>query len=157
MDKEIEKKFGGKVRVRVCGLCWQQEQLLMVNHQGLYPHDFWSPPGGGVEFGESATDALIREFAEETGLAVTTERLAFVCELVKPPLHAIELFFEVKLVSGTLRTGTDPELSAHGQMIKEVRLMPESVRKSLPAEACHRLIGHLDNEKIRRLNGYFRI
>jgi len=157
MDKEIEKKFAGKIRVRACGLCWLGEQLLMVNHQGLYPHDFWSPPGGGVEYGESTSDALVREFSEETGLVVAVERLAFVCELVKPPLHAVELFFDVHVVSGTLRTGTDPELSHHRQMIKEVRFMPELVRKSLPKEACHGLIAHLDNEKIRRLNGYFRI
>ncbi len=157
MDKEIEKKFGGKIRVRACGLCWQDEQLLLVNHRGLYPHDFWSPPGGGVEFGESATEAVVREFLEETGLVVTVERLAFVSELVKPPLHAVELFFDVRLVSGTLRSGTDPELSNQGQMIREVRFMAESARKGLPVEASHRLIGHLDNEKIRRLNGYFRI
>ena len=47
MDKEIEK-IGGKVRVRVCGLYWQQEQLLMVNHQGCIPMTFWSTAGGGL-------------------------------------------------------------------------------------------------------------
>lgn len=31
-------------------------------------HVLWEPPGGGLEPGESATDAALREWAEETGL-----------------------------------------------------------------------------------------
>jgi ADP-ribose pyrophosphatase YjhB (NUDIX family) len=157
MDNEIEKKFGGRIRVRACGLCWQEDRLLMVNHRGLYPHDFWSPPGGGVDFEESTTDALIREFAEETGLVISVGRLVFVSELVRPPLHAVELFFEVTVDSGKLQTGMDPELTRQGQMIREVRFMTETERMNLPPETCHRIIGSLENEKIRRLNGYFRI
>ena len=37
--------------------------------------DGWAPVSGHVEAGETLTDALLREILEETGLAVTVERL----------------------------------------------------------------------------------
>lgn len=120
MGPEIEKVYGNRVRVRVCGLCWNGSKLLMVNHHSLTDSDFWSPPGGGIEFGESAEETLKREFLEETGLEITIEKFRFACEFVRPPLHAIELFFDVHVAGGNLVTGYDPELS----VIQDVRYLP---------------------------------
>ncbi|NJM25321.1 MAG: NUDIX domain-containing protein [Bacteroidia bacterium] len=61
MNPEIEGTFGGKTRIRVCGVFRQSGSLLLANH-GLRDGDWWAPPGGGVEFGVSAEDALIKEF-----------------------------------------------------------------------------------------------
>ncbi len=33
-------------------------------------HQLWEPPGGGIEAGESASGAVLREWTEETGLAL---------------------------------------------------------------------------------------
>ena len=68
MCPEIDKIYGNRVRVRTCGIYWKDNMILMVNHLGLGPANFWAPPGGGVEYGESLTRALEREFEEETGL-----------------------------------------------------------------------------------------
>jgi ADP-ribose pyrophosphatase YjhB (NUDIX family) len=43
-----------------------QEVLLVRQERGSRTH--WLPPGGGVELGESASDALVRELQEECGL-----------------------------------------------------------------------------------------
>jgi 8-oxo-dGTP diphosphatase len=49
----------------------QDNALLMVKHQGADdPEPFWSLLGGQVEAGETASQALIREVKEETGLDV---------------------------------------------------------------------------------------
>ena len=64
---KIVKKLGGRLRVRACGLYIEGDSILLANHKGLNRENmFWSPPGGGVEFGESAEEAVLREFHEET-------------------------------------------------------------------------------------------
>jgi ADP-ribose pyrophosphatase YjhB (NUDIX family) len=46
--------------------------LVKLTYQRFHP---WGLPGGGLEYGESADDAVIREVWEETGLAVKIEKL----------------------------------------------------------------------------------
>ena len=103
--------YGQRLRVRVFGLCRHGERLLLVRHRALL-HDgsFWEMPGGGVEFGESLSEAVAREFWEETGLVVRVGELLFVSELLRPPLHAVELFFEVFPETFDAKLGHDPEL-----------------------------------------------
>ncbi|QJD79089.1 NUDIX domain-containing protein [Spirosoma rhododendri] len=138
--QEVITLYGNRLRLRVCGLYCQNDQLLMVRHRGIGPTDtFWCPPGGGAQFGEAAPDALVREFAEETGLDVQVGELLFVNEFMQPPLHALELFFRVDALGGQLLAGTDPEMSADGQIIQEVRLMSFDEIKAYPPEEVHAL------------------
>lgn len=130
--------------------------MLMVRHRGVGPTDtFWSPPGGGVQFGETVPNALIREFAEETGLTVEIGDLLFVNEFVQPPLHAVELFFAVRVTSGTLQRGVDPEMSSHRQIIDDVRLMDfAEIKRCLPNE-IHALFRHCTTlNDVFQLRGY---
>ena len=51
----------------------------MVHHTALGKDgSLWAPPGGGMEYGESAHAALKREFMEETHLEIEVERFLFV-------------------------------------------------------------------------------
>jgi 8-oxo-dGTP diphosphatase len=133
MDPAIAKIYGNRVRVRVCGLCYDGDTLLLVNHQSLGKADFWAPPGGGVDFGLSIAETLKKEFLEETNLAIEVGPFAFGCEFIDPPLHAIELFFHVSHTSGKLQKGYDPEL----QIIKEVAFLTPQQILALPAEHLH--------------------
>ena len=158
MDKSVQEIYGNRVRIRVCGLHWEGDRMLLVNHRGIYKHDFWAPPGGGVEFGQSAEFTLIREFREETGLNITVGNLQFVCEFIQPPLHAIELFFDVTATGGRPFTGTDPEMDGKEQIIREVKYLAESEVRSLPVRYKHGLFKVAKTiEKVRSLKGYFKI
>jgi ADP-ribose pyrophosphatase YjhB (NUDIX family) len=46
--------------------------LVKLTYQRFHP---WGLPGGGLEYGETAEDAVIREVWEETGLNVEIEKL----------------------------------------------------------------------------------
>ncbi|TLV04046.1 NUDIX hydrolase [Dyadobacter luticola] len=136
------------MRLRVCGICIQNERILLINHS-LYGKDtfFWSPPGGGVQFGETATEALEREFLEETGLRVKVGKLLFINEHIEAPLHAVEMFFQIDSFEGTLKTGEDPELSAEGQVIEQVQFLSWDELTQFAPNQLHRIfsmIGSLD-------------
>ena len=154
--QEVLTLFGNRLRLRVCGLYREGDRLLMVRHRGVGLTDtFWSPPGGGMQFGETAPEALVREFAEETSLAIGVGELLFVNEFLQPPLHALELFFAVHGSGGTLRQGVDPELSVDRQIIDDVRLMSFAEIKNYPPQEVHALFRQCSSlDDVFRSRGY---
>ena len=117
---QIKEVYGNKIRIRVCGLLTDNDRILLVkqklNTDSTY---FWSPPGGGIEFGESIKECLKREFLEETGLEVSIENFYTLYEYISPPLHSIELYYRVKIIAGELKKGFDPEMSDNTQTIQD--------------------------------------
>ena len=133
--------YAGQVRVRVGGFLLRQGSLLLASHRGLLPADapFWSPPGGGWTFGESLKEALVREFQEETGLAVSVGRFLHLHEFRRDGLQALELFFEVlaKDDSATPRLGHDPEHARDKQLLTELRWLTPRQLLALPPAQVH--------------------
>ena len=82
------------VRVRAAALVVRDGKLLLIGHSkdGL---KYWLVPGGGVDFGESVTEALSRELIEELSLLVEAEDLVFSCDSIDPSgrRHVLNLFF----------------------------------------------------------------
>ena len=154
MTSSAVEKFGNRIRVRVCGLCYRGDELLLINHKGLYDYDFWAPPGGGLEFGESAEKALKREFLEECGLEISVGEFLFACEFVNPPLHAVELFFEV-FSSGNPQLGTDPEMCSH-KMLTELRFWPSQELVVLSPAYRHGIFKiATEPARVRQLRGFY--
>ena len=116
----VHRFYGNQLRVRVCGICVQDGRMLLINHSGLNEgNEFWSPPGGGLQFGETIEECLKREFLEETNTGISIGKFLKVREFVKPPLHAIELYYEVTIESGIVKKGFDPEME--WQIIKDIQ------------------------------------
>lgn len=150
--------YGNRLRVRACGICTNETGILLINHGGLHGGDFWSPPGGGIEFGETAEMCLVREFREETSLEVNVGKFLFACEFIKQPLHAIELFFEIDSYAGNPSLGIDPELENADQFIKSLKFMRWEEFTSCPSGSLHGIFNFLDiPSEIKNLTGYFKV
>lgn len=153
---DIIQKFGKKLRVRVNGILKEDDRILMVKHRALGPKGYlWSPPGGGMIFGQSAEENLIREFSEETGLQISVNEFLFIHEFLAEPLHAIELFFNVHKVGGKLIQGLDPEMERNKQIIEEVAFLSWNDINRIDPQQKHQVFQSCSgDEDLKKFNGY---
>ena len=135
--------YSGRVRVRVGGLLLRDGTMLLAAHRGLLPQNtpFWSPPGGGWQFGESIRAALVREFREETGLSVRVGRFLHLHEFSQGNLQALELFFEVLADDAAQpQLGHDPEHAPDQQLLTELAWFKPRQLQQLPPAQVHPLL-----------------
>ncbi|HET7560274.1 MAG TPA: NUDIX hydrolase [Limnochordia bacterium] len=101
-------------RTGVYGICTSPLGILVIDKAlGPYKGRF-DLPGGGVEPGEAPTEALLREFAEETGFQIRlTEYLGareFHVRWPRPRhthLHHTARFYRVEVTGGELKSEPD--------------------------------------------------
>ncbi|UQS17405.1 NUDIX hydrolase [Pseudomonas sp. HS6] len=65
-------------RIRALALCvFQHNGNILVNrfHDPVADKTFYRPIGGGIEFGETSREAIVREVQEELGLSMKDLRL----------------------------------------------------------------------------------
>ena len=156
IEMEIGEKFGGRLRVRVNGVLIEGDKILTIQHKMSKSRCFWDVPGGGMDYGSDVTSNLRREFLEETGLDVEVQDFLFVHEFLEPPLHAVELYFEVKKIGGQLKMGKDPELDVDRQIIADLVFLTVEEIGKIKKEEKHRLFWELKSlNEIRMWKGYF--
>lgn len=157
MQESVHQFYGNRLRTRVGGLLVENNSLLLVNHRGLANGDFWNPPGGSIEWGESATDSLKREWMEETGLEIKVCDFLFVCEFIQLPLHSVELFFRVEKIGGNLSLGKDPEPGAPS-LLQGLRFHSWQELESMNKRQLHGMFGLVTKPaQIVDLKGYFKL
>ena len=110
--------------------------LLGQRATGTFYPGYWEFPGGKVEAGETAAQALIRELEEELGIRVTSVRPWVTREHLYEHAHVRLHFFEVADWEGDIdgrvhsalawqhpeRPSVGPMLPANGPILKALRL-----------------------------------
>ena len=96
------------VRIRVAGILVQDGKILLVRHE-KNGKSYFLLPGGGIEYGETAAEALVREFKEEVGLTIEVGKLVIVQDSIPPNLHrhVLNLYFLVKTSDYEIRVTQD--------------------------------------------------
>ena len=108
-------------RVGAYGVCRDEAgRVLLARNSPLssFP-GLWTLPGGGVEQGEHPDDAVVREFAEETGLSVRVDALRTVtADVFRLPTgeleHTDRVIYDVSSQGGTLA----PEVSGTTETVE---------------------------------------
>ena len=115
-------------RVRVAGILIEDDRILLIEHT-KNNRKYWLVPGGGVDWGESAAEALIREFKEETSLDIEVEKFLFISETIAPDKqkHVINLYFKIKKAensSNIMKLGEE-------KILTDLRFIPEDEIKNI--------------------------
>ena len=86
----------------------------------------WDIPGGTVEFGEKAVDALVREIAEESGLKVNVGKIIFSFDyLSNPERHQFQLVYECDYISGEVKLNPEEHDEYKWVTIEEMKTLPK--------------------------------
>ena len=83
-------------RIRVAGILIEDDKILLIQHH-KNNKKYWLIPGGGNDWGETAKEALIREYKEETNMNIEVDEFLFFSETIYPnkERHILNLFFRI--------------------------------------------------------------
>ena len=80
-DKDPNQDLEGKILQGVHGFCFYNGRLVLVYAE---KKKYWTPPGGGIEPGETYEEAVIREVKEETNMKVLHQELIGFQDIYEP-------------------------------------------------------------------------
>lgn len=84
-------------------------RCLVIRRSAASKHNpgGWDLPGGKIDPGETVDDALVREVAEETGLAIDIIRVAGAAESEAPNRKIAYLIFETRADEAKVRLSSE--------------------------------------------------
>lgn len=112
--------------------------ILLVRRARPPLQGYWSVPGGGIELGETAAEAVVREVREETGLTVEVSRFLGYADAIERDeslrvrYHYVILYFEARPIDGNLLSGDDAaEVRWMSRTEAEAERLTDSVQRCL--------------------------
>lgn len=135
---------GTGIRIRAVAVVVRNGKVLFLRH--CHPdanREYWVLPGGRVQPGESAQDAVVRELAEEAQLRARAVRLVYVTDRPNGvPGPEIAFYFLCELDGEPVPGGellrrkdfTDEFVFADPAEVARRRLFPELLRERLPTD-----------------------
>jgi 8-oxo-dGTP pyrophosphatase MutT (NUDIX family) len=135
------------VRISAKAIIIEHGRLLVLQKRDSIG-DWFVLPGGGQHHGETLTDALLRECAEEIGCAVQIGRVRFLRDYIarhhefgaEDDGHAVEVMFECQLLSAPC-LGPKPDRTQIGfewldvRALSATRLYPKVLQELLASDA----------------------
>jgi 8-oxo-dGTP diphosphatase len=112
-DTEITREYPSTPLIGVGAIITDGTLVLLIRRAAAPAQGEWSIPGGLVHIGETLTEAVIREAAEETGLIVEPLGLVELLERIfrddqdRVQYHYVLADYLCKVVAGTLSSGSD--------------------------------------------------
>jgi len=130
------------MRKRVRAIIIESNNIILIKRTRPSREEYWVFPGGLVEEGENAKEALIRECREELGIKIKVGELLIKEELDIYEEKFWEYFYLCEKTGGKLGTGNGPEYSEYKEKgwgthepvlvpkdeIKNLNLLPEEVK-----------------------------
>jgi ADP-ribose pyrophosphatase YjhB (NUDIX family) len=123
-----------KHRIRAAALVVSNGRLLLVRHR--HPQtgtDWWVPPGGGLEQGESIFQCAERETYEESGVTLELDRIMYIGEFIdlEQGHHNLEVFILARSFQGELTTGNLRPEDLDSGYVKEARFLSPAEMRDL--------------------------
>ncbi len=99
----MEAPASDRPRIRVAALILREGRVVLARHRAG-DRTYHLLPGGGVDWGESLEQALIREVAEETGLQCSVGRPIILSDTIAPDntRHVVNIVFRCEAISGVI-------------------------------------------------------
>lgn len=120
------------MRRAVRAVVFKDNNLLLIK-RNKFGKEYYTLPGGGMEIGESAEQALVREMYEETGVQLGDARLVSVEDAGEP--YGVQYMYLADYVSGEPRLSSgsvEAEISAMGKNTYEPVWLPVSELPAAP-------------------------
>lgn len=100
-----------KPSLTVDGIIIYKDKLVLIRRANPPFEGKYALPGGFVEYNEKVEDTVVREMEEETGLKTEIKGLIGVYSDPKrdPRGHTVSVVFEMNVIGGKMKSGSDAE------------------------------------------------
>ena len=136
----MREKIGheGMIFVSAYGILWNEQHDKILLEKRWDSDEGWGFPGGYLEYGDSPTQAVIREFKEETGLDVEVVRMLGLSTNITDEnswgdaQETIGIGFEMRYLGGTLcKDGTETVDLEYVSVVPEPKMFVPQAQKTI--------------------------